>query len=82
MQNQPSPDHQHADLIIKAGWIAPVAPETGALADHALVVRGDTIVDLLPTPLADQKWRADEVVELGNHLLIPGLVNAHTHAAM
>ena len=38
MQNQPSPDHQHADLIIKAGWIAPVAPETGALADHALVV--------------------------------------------
>ena len=82
MQNQPSSEYQHADLIIKAGWIAPVAPDTGALADHALVVRGDTIVDLLPTPLADQKWRADEVVELGSHLLIPGLVNAHTHAAM
>ncbi|WP_101675051.1 TRZ/ATZ family hydrolase [Alloalcanivorax mobilis] len=70
-----------ADLIVNARWVAPVAPNE-LLADHAVVVRGDTIVDLLPRALAAQKWQADEVITLDQHLLAPGLINAHTHAAM
>ena len=71
-----------ADLIVQARWVAPVAPDSGALADHALVVRDGAIVDLLPSALAARKWVADDTVTLDRHLLIPGLVNAHTHAAM
>src|SRR5690606_37892139 len=71
-----------ADLILHARWVAPVAPDATVLEQHAVVVRGDTIVDLLPSALADQQWQATEVRRLDRHLLIPGLVNAHTHAAM
>lgn len=71
-----------ADLIIRARWTAPVAGDDEVLENHALVVRGERIVDLLPAPLAAQKWQAVQTLELDRHLLIPGLINTHTHAAM
>ena len=74
---------KHADLIVQARWLAPVAPaDAGVLVEHALVVRDGVIVDVLPNALATRKWHAGETVILDRHLLIPGLVNAHTHAAM
>ena len=74
-------DHQ-ADLIVHARWIAPVAPAASLLENHALVVRDGRIVDLLPSALAGEKWQSPTVQHLETHLLTPGLVNAHTHAAM
>ncbi len=74
-------DHQ-ADLIVHARWIATVSADDAVLENHALVVKDGRIADLLPSALADEKWQASEVTRLGDHLLIPGLVNAHTHAAM
>ncbi|MGB2337189.1 MAG: amidohydrolase family protein, partial [Alcanivorax sp.] len=71
-----------ADLIVHARWIAPVDPQGTVLENHALVVKDGRIADLLPSALANEKWRSDEQQHLGDHLLIPGLVNAHTHAAM
>jgi len=75
-----------ADLIVHARWIAPVAqdkePSAEVLENHALVVRDGQIVDLLPSALANEKWQAETVQRLDSHLLIPGLINAHTHAAM
>ncbi|MBU85052.1 MULTISPECIES: TRZ/ATZ family hydrolase [unclassified Alcanivorax] len=75
-----------ADLIVHARWIAPVAqnqaPHAEVLEHHALVVRDGQIVDLLPSALANEKWQAETVQRLDSHLLIPGLINAHTHAAM
>ena len=75
-----------ADLIVHARWIAPVAqdkaPSAEVLENHALVVRDGQIVDLLPSALANEKWQAATVTRLDSHLLIPGLINAHTHAAM
>ena len=75
-----------ADLIVHARWIAPVAqnqaPHAEVLEHHALVVRDGQIVDLLPSALANEKWQAETVQRLDTHLLIPGLINAHTHAAM
>ncbi|MGH8514374.1 MAG: amidohydrolase family protein, partial [Gammaproteobacteria bacterium] len=71
-----------ADLLIKARWIVPVDPEGRVLEAHALAVRDGAIVDILPSAEADLRWRAREVLSLDRHVLIPGLINAHTHAAM
>lgn len=69
------------DLLIEARWIAPVEPRT-ILTGHALAIRGDRIVALLPANEARQRFDTPERLYLGDHLLIPGLVNLHTHAAM
>lgn len=71
-----------ADLRIDAGWIIPVRPAHQVLVNHSLLVRDGVIVALVPTPEAEQGWHAAKHVKLGNHALIPGLVNLHTHAAM
>jgi 5-methylthioadenosine/S-adenosylhomocysteine deaminase len=71
----------HADLRIDAGWIVPVRPTASVLANHSLLVRDGRIAALLPTLAADG-WSVAEHVRLPDHVLIPGLVNLHTHAAM
>ena len=72
---------KHVDTLIHAGRVVPVEP-AGTLRDHTLAVSDGRIVDLLPTPQARTTYEADNEVELPEHALIPGLVNAHTHAAM
>ena len=72
----------HIDILIKARWIIPVEPERVVLEGHALAVHGGRIVDLLPIAEALAKYQPDHLEDLPRHALIPGLVNAHTHAAM
>jgi 5-methylthioadenosine/S-adenosylhomocysteine deaminase len=70
------------DTVISARWIVPVVPDGAVLTDHALVVDDGAIVALLPSQDVGARFAALEYVELNEHVLIPGLVNAHTHAAM
>jgi 5-methylthioadenosine/S-adenosylhomocysteine deaminase len=70
-----------ADLRIDAGWIIPVQPADTLLADHSLLVKDGRIAALLPAAAADA-WSSREHVRLPGHVLIPGLVNLHAHAAM
>jgi 5-methylthioadenosine/S-adenosylhomocysteine deaminase len=73
---------QTIDTLIKARWIVPVEPEGVVLKDHALAIQDGRILDLLPSAEAGQRYQAATVHDLPDHALIPGLVNAHTHAAM
>jgi 5-methylthioadenosine/S-adenosylhomocysteine deaminase len=73
---------EKVDTLIKARWVAPVVPRGAVLADHAVAIRQGRIVGVLAAAEAETRFRADEVVDRPGHLLIPGLVNAHTHAAM
>ena len=74
--------HQNVDLVISPGWIAPVDADDSLLTQHSVVVTDGRIVDLLPSDAVQIKYNAAEHRELPQHLLIPGLVNAHGHAAM
>ncbi|MHB8253603.1 MAG: TRZ/ATZ family hydrolase [Acidiferrobacter sp.] len=68
-----------ADLCIRAPWIIPVEPRGQVLRDHALLIKDGNIAAIVPqsVPLT-----AATTVDLPHHVLLPGLVNAHTHAAM
>ena len=71
-----------ADLVMHARWVIPVEPEGEILEQHAIVVRDGRILALLPSTEARRQFHAHTSVELPDHVLIPGFVNAHTHAAM
>lgn len=70
------------DTLISPRWIVPVEPPNCVLEDHALAVDEGRIVAILPKQEAFTRYRAAVCVEGPGHVLIPGLVNTHTHAAM
>ena len=69
------------DLCIDARWIVPIEP-AGTLHAHTLVVDRGRIAAILPTASAEREFQPRERVALATHALLPGLINAHTHAAM
>ena len=68
-------------LQINARWIITVDTDNNVLEHHALIIQNDTIIDILPQHEA-QKHQADRCIDLQDHALAPGFINAHTHAAM
>lgn len=70
------------DTLIHARWVAPVDAGPRLLENHVVAVHQGTIEAVLPAREASEQFEAAETVSLDDHLLIPGLVNTHTHAAM
>ncbi|MFT7287184.1 MAG: 5-methylthioadenosine/S-adenosylhomocysteine deaminase [Halieaceae bacterium] len=70
-----------ADLLIQPGWIIPIEPSGEVLEEHSLLIREGRIEALVPNREAEQ-WPSEERLVLPDHVLLPGLVNAHGHAAM
>jgi 5-methylthioadenosine/S-adenosylhomocysteine deaminase len=70
------------DQLIDARWIVPVEPASTVLENHSLAIHGGRIVALLPTDEASRRFAAKQHFRLTEHLLLPGFVNLHTHAAM
>lgn len=70
------------ELLLTARWIIPVEPAGVTLENHSILIRGGVIADLLPSPGAPARYPAAACIDLGQRVLIPGLINLHTHAAM
>ncbi len=70
------------DLIIHAGWIIPVIPSGVTHESHCLIINKGKILDLIPSHQAELHYQASEEKWLENHVLIPGLINGHTHTGM
>jgi 5-methylthioadenosine/S-adenosylhomocysteine deaminase len=77
-----TPHQQPIDLLIEARWVIPVEPHGLVLDDHAIAIDGDRIAAILPTAEARTHYIPRDRIELREHALIPGLVNAHTHNPM
>jgi 5-methylthioadenosine/S-adenosylhomocysteine deaminase len=72
---------QAVDTLIRAAHVIPVEPRV-VLDDHAVAIRDGRIVALVPAAEALGRFEPREVVSLERHVLVPGLVNLHCHAAM
>ena len=78
----PNPMPIAIDTLIDARSIVPVVPTHATLHDYSIAVTAGRIVALLPTSEADARYAPRQRISLPHHAVIPGLVNAHTHAAM
>lgn len=70
------------DTLIEARWIVPVDPPNKTLTDHTIAIQDGKIIAILPTSDALSRFSPRHHFVLNHHLVIPGLINAHTHAAM
>lgn len=70
------------DLLVSAKWVLPIAPKNEVLDDHAVAINGGRIIDVLPREWAETKYDAEQTKHFGDHVLMPGLVNAHAHTPM
>ncbi|MDQ5880405.1 MAG: 5-methylthioadenosine/S-adenosylhomocysteine deaminase, partial [Pseudomonadota bacterium] len=70
------------DLLIRARWIIPIEPENTVLEHHAIAVNRGRIVAILPEREASERFAPARETRLDKHVLMPGLVNLHCHAAM
>ncbi|MFT5988439.1 MAG: 5-methylthioadenosine/S-adenosylhomocysteine deaminase [Marinobacter psychrophilus] len=71
-----------ADTRINARWVIPIEPADQVWHHHAVIVQGGYIVAVLPQAEADTHYRTRETLDLPHHVLMPGLINLHGHAAM
>ena len=70
------------DLLIHCRWIIPIVPENQILENCSLAVDGEKIIGIYPQAEAKKRFEAVKTEALDNHVLMPGLVNAHGHSAM
>ncbi|HUV78261.1 MAG TPA: amidohydrolase family protein, partial [Desulfobacterales bacterium] len=71
---------QDADLIIKNGTILTMDSKNSILENGFLSIRGDSISHMGTGDMPSIK--ADKIIDAKGGLVLPGLVNGHTHAAM
>lgn len=72
----------NVDTLINAKWIIPVEPKNTVYENHSVAIKDGKIEAILPTDKATEKYTTGKEHNLQQHALIPGLINAHTHAAM
>ncbi len=68
-------------VLLLPRWLVPVRPR-GSFENHALLVLGGRIAALGPREELLARHPEVERIWLDTHVLLPGFVNSHTHAAM
>jgi len=77
-----NPNKKNVSMIISTSWVFTSDPEGQLLSDYSVVIANDKIIDLVPQSKVFDEYEADNTYQLTDHILIPGLINTHTHAAM
>lgn len=70
------------DTILHARWVLPVDDNDQLLHDHCIVIDDGRVSHILPSAEAPHQYSAKIEKHYPHHLLMPGLINAHTHSPM
>ena len=65
--------------LVRAGFVLPIDGTTDYLRDGAVAIGGSAILELDGWAALRQRYPQAEVVGDGHGILLPGLVNVHTH---
>ncbi len=78
----PQPAREHIDLLITAQYVVTIDASRRVIDDGAVAVRGDAIVAVGPRAELEAKYISTRRISAPYGLIMPGLINGHTHAAM
>ena len=71
-----------ADLLVLGGTVLTIDAADSVVPEGAIAVRAGRILEVGPRRRVEPRYRAPRRIEAAGRLVLPGLVNAHTHAAM
>lgn len=73
---------QPVDLLVHGRWVLPIEPAGAVLPGYGIAVDGGRIVAISPSAALRERYAPTTEINCATHVLMPGFVNAHTHAAM
>ncbi len=71
-----------ADVLLTGGTVVTMDDSYRLYTDGAVAIAGDLIVAVGPTAVITQTYTASETINCQGKVIMPGLVNAHTHIPM
>ena len=71
-----------SSMLLKSDLVVALDREDRILKDGYLLVENDRIIEMGLQKDLDSRRKFDEILELKNRLVMPGLINAHTHTPM
>ena len=77
-----NPEKESVSLLLTAAWVMPLTPGEEIFAPGAVAVRGAKLAAVGPMAEITGRFEAERVLDYPQGLILPGLINAHTHAAM
>jgi 5-methylthioadenosine/S-adenosylhomocysteine deaminase len=73
---------QPVDLLIEHGLVVTMNEEETILPDGSVAISGGEIAAVGPADDLGKRFSAAERIDAANHVVMPGLINAHTHIPM
>ena len=72
----------NVELIIKGGTVVTMDPSRRVIENGGVAIKGGRIVAVDDTADIDRQYAAREVINAAGKVIIPGLINGHTHVPM
>lgn len=70
------------DLVVSDALVVTMDSQRRILPGGAIAIQGDTILDIGPSDQIAARYNPKRLIDAHGALLLPGLINAHTHMAM
>lgn len=77
-----TPQRQTIDTLITPKWMVTLNAQDEVLEGYSLAIHEHQILAILPAEEAGKRFHPQNHVNLPEHALLPGLINAHGHSAM
>ena len=84
LAQEPSKEAVSVDLLVRGAIIVTMDPERHVIENGYIAVRGDSIYAVGQNPASDypKGLVAKQTIEANGRLILPGLINGHTHIPM
>jgi 5-methylthioadenosine/S-adenosylhomocysteine deaminase len=70
-----------ADILVENGTVLTLNANNTEISNGAVAISKDTITAIGPA-IDFSDWRASQVIDANGGIIMPGLINSHTHASM
>lgn len=67
------------NLCITNGIVVTINDDRDVIENGAVVIEGDTIVDVGPTTTIEDQYSVDRTIDASDHIILPGFISSHAH---